>query len=289
MCKLRIAGRCASRSAGRWLCAVLALAWAMVPPPARAICFLSADPAILELQTLVDKDATRALKQAAAGLQAAQRSPRPDAQHLASLYAVQAQAYSILELDAAAENAASQGLKLATSAGDPVHVDLLSAYAENVYDTAGMAEAMRAIDAARALQVQGSLADTCLLITHGLLQYRQDRADLAIDSLTQAYRASTAAQFAAPRIISAGALSTVMRSMGDYPQALALNQESIDWHAQHGATLALSVDRFLRGKIFNLMRQYRSAIGEFTEARKLSVQLNDTQGVAFADLLDCTA
>lgn len=37
------------------------------------------------------------------------------------------------------------------------------------------------------------------------------------------------------------------------------------------------------------MRQYRSAIGEFTEARKLSVQLNDTQGVAFADLLDCTA
>jgi diguanylate cyclase (GGDEF)-like protein len=53
--------------------------------------------------------------------------------------------------------------------------------------------------------------------------------------------------------------------------------------------LSLSVDRFLRGKILNLMGQYPAAIEEFTEARKLSVQLNDTQGVAFADLFDCSA
>jgi len=38
-----------------------------------------------------------------------------------------------------------------------------------------------------------------------------------------------------------------------------------------------------------LMGKYASAIEEFAEARKLSVQLNDTQGVAFADLHDCTA
>jgi diguanylate cyclase len=37
------------------------------------------------------------------------------------------------------------------------------------------------------------------------------------------------------------------------------------------------------------MKQYAAAIAEFTEARKLSVQLHDTQGVAFADLLECTA
>jgi diguanylate cyclase (GGDEF)-like protein len=80
-----------------------------------------------------------------------------------------------------------------------------------------------------------------------------------------------------------------MRSMGDFTQALALNQEVIDWDTEHGATLSLSVDRFLRGKIFNLMGKYGSAIGEFAEARKLSVQLNDAQGVAFADLNDCTA
>jgi diguanylate cyclase (GGDEF)-like protein len=290
MFKLKVAGRCASRSAGEWLCCCfLAIACAASPASARAVCLISADPGIHELQTLVEKDPARALKQAGVRLLAAQRAPQPEVRILASLYAVQAQAYSILELDEEARNAATKGLQYAVSANDPLHLDLLSAYAENVYDTAGMAAAAKTIDDVRASQVPGSPADTCLLITRGLLQYRQDRPDLAIGSLTEAYHASAAPEFAAARINSAGVLSTVMRSTGDYPQALALNQEVIDWHTQHGATLGLSVDRFLRGKIFNLMGQYDSAIAEFTEARKLSVQLNDIQGAAFADLLDCTA
>jgi diguanylate cyclase (GGDEF)-like protein len=268
---------------------MLASAWALGPSPAAAACLISADPAIRELQTLVDKDAARALQQVGSQLQLQEGTPHADASRMASLYAVQAQAYSILELDDDAKNAALKGLKFAALATDPVHIDLLSAYAENVYDAAGMATAIKSVDAARAAQVKGSLADTCLLITRGLLQYRQDRADLAIGSLTQAYYASTAPEFAVPRIISASVLSSVMRSTGDYTQALALNQEVIDWDTQQGATLSLSVDRFLRGKILNLMKRYAAAIEEFTEARKLSVQLHDVQGVAFADLLDCTA
>jgi diguanylate cyclase (GGDEF)-like protein len=268
---------------------MLASAWAMLPSPAVATCLTSADPAIRELQTLVDKDATRALQQVGTQLQLQESAPAADAPRLAALYAVQARAYSILELDGDAKNAALKGLNLATLATDPVHIDLLSTYAENVYDAAAMGAAIKSIDASRASQVKGSLADTCLLITRGLLQYRQDRADLAIGSLTQAYYASTAPEFAVPRIMSASVLSSVMRSTGDYAQALALNQEVIDWDTQQGATLSLSVNRFLRGKILNLMKQYAAAIEEFTEARKLSVQLHDAQGVAFADLLDCTA
>src|SRR5258708_32924679 len=152
-----------------------------------------------------------------------------------------------------------------------------------------MNAAPKAVDEARASKPAGPLADTCLLITRGVVQRRQDRTDLAIGSLTQAYHASTAPEFAKARINSAAELSTVMRSMGDYTQALALNQEVIDWDTEHGATLSLSVDRFLRGKILNLMGKYESAIGEFAEARRLSVQWNDTQGVSFADLHDCTA
>src|SRR6202034_2365449 len=197
------AGRRASRAAGWWLCSLLASAWAMVPAPVFATCLISADPAIRELQTLVDKDATRALQQVGTQLQLQEGAPRADAPRLASLYAVQAQAYGILELDNDAKNSALKGLKFATLATDPVHIDLLSTYAENVYDAAGMGAAIKSIDAARASQVKGSLADTCLLITRGLLQYRQDRADLAIGSLTQAYYASTAPEYALPRIISA--------------------------------------------------------------------------------------
>ena len=268
---------------------MLASAWAMAPSPALATCLLSTDPAIRELQTLVDQDATRALQQIRTQLQLLEGAPAADARRMASLYAVQARAYGILELDDDAKRAASKGLKFATLATDPVHIDLLSTYAENVYDAAGMGAAIKSIDAARTSQVKGSLADTCLLITRGLLQYRQDRADLAIGSLTEAYYASTGPEFAVPRIISASVLSSVMRSTGDYAQALALNQEVIDWDTQQGATLSLSVNRFLRGKILNLMKQYAAAIEEFTAARKLSVQLHDEQGVAFADLLVCTA
>jgi len=289
MCKSSYPGRHASSRAGWWPCCMLATAWTMGAAPSFATCLVSKDPDVRELQTLVDKDAARALKQVAARLQPLEQAPQPDAQLLAPLYAVQAQAYSMLELDDDARKAASKGLQFATRIGDPVRLDLLSAHAENVYDAVGMDAAIKTIDEARASQAAGSLADTCLLITRGVLQRRQDRTDLAIGSLTQAYHASTAPEFARARINSAAELSTVMRSMGDFTQALALNQEVIDWDTEHGATLSLSVDRFLRGKIFNLMGKYGSAIGEFAEARKLSVQLNDAQGVAFADLNDCTA
>src|SRR5258708_28551045 len=125
-----------------------------------------------------------------------------------------------------------------------------------------MNAAPKAVDEARASKPAGSLADTCLLITRGVLQRRLDRTDLAIGSLTQAYHASTAPEFARARINSAAELSTVMRSMGDFTQALALNQEVIDWDTEHGATLSLSVDRLLRGTLCNWIGQYRAAIGQ---------------------------
>src|SRR5271169_4664102 len=60
------------------------------------------------------------------------------------------------------------------------------------------------------------------------------RADLAIVTLTQAYRASIAPAVTEQHIMSADYLSLVMRSMGDYSEALALNQEKIHWDISHG-------------------------------------------------------
>jgi diguanylate cyclase (GGDEF)-like protein len=277
------------RAAGKRLCCLLAVAWTAASPPSHAACLSSNDPSIRELQASVYKDASQVLKQLGARLQSLEQAPKPDAALLSSLYAVQAQAYGILELDGDAKSAALKGLRFAPRVNDPVHLELLSTYAESEYDAAGIDSALKSINEARASQVAGSLADTCLLITRGLLHYRQGQTDIAIGNLTQAYRASAGPEFIEPRILSAEVLSTVMRSTGDYPQALALNQEVIDWGTLHDATLRLSVNRFLRGKILNLMGQYAPAIDEFTEARKLSVQVNDAQGVAFADLLDCDA
>ena len=100
-------------------------------------------------------------------------------------------------------------------------------------------------------------------MTRGLLEHRQDREDLAIVTLTQAYRASIAPAVTEQHIMSADYLSLVMRSMGDYSEALALNQEKIDWDASHAATMSLSVSRFMRGQILKLMGNYDAAIVEF--------------------------
>ena len=149
--------------------------------------------------------------------------------------------------------------------------------------------AIEAVEAARILQPRGSHGRYLPADYPGLLEHRQDREDLAIVTLTQAYRASIAPAVTETHIMSADYLSLVMRSMGDYSQALTLNQEKIDWDTEHDATMSLSVSRFMRGQILKLMGNYNAAIIEFTQARKLSVSLADSQGIAFADQRICEA
>ena len=78
-----------------------------------------------------------------------------------------------------------------------------------------------------------------------------------------------------------------MRELGDYRQALALNSEVIEWNIAHDETLTLSVSRYLRGIILHEMREFDAALLAFANARALSVQIGDEQGVAFADMRIC--
>jgi diguanylate cyclase (GGDEF)-like protein len=263
------------------------LAWCFLHSQAYAACLPSADPIIRPLQDLVNQDAKAALAKVKTMLDAEMARLHPNPQRLASLYDVQAQAYSILELEADARESVAKGMKYATGAQDPVRLDLLATLAENVYDQADIDAADALIETAHRLQVKGSLGDTCLLIERGLLQSRENREDLAIASLTQAYHDSSSSGFADARILAAINLSTVLRGMGDYAQALTLNQEAIDWDSKQNAPLSLSVDRFLRGRILLLMGKYQDAIDEFNESGRLSAQFDDKQGVAYVDARVC--
>jgi diguanylate cyclase (GGDEF)-like protein len=292
----RHAGRHASKMSRLWWLPSLLLAAAWLPAPASATCLADSDLEIHRLQDLIGQDATQALKQAQSALESAQRDslsdPSPNAlrtvARIAALYAVEAEAYDILELDAQARTVGEKGLALVPNERDPVHLELLMGYTAAVYDNAGLAAAIQTIETTRASQPRGSPADTCLLINRGLLEHRQGREDLAIVTLTQAYRDSGSAATEA-HIMSADYLSLVMRSMGDYSQALALNQEKIDWDTAHGAPMSLSVSRFMRGQILKQTGDYNGSIAEFEKARKLSVSLGDQQGVAFADQRICDA
>jgi tetratricopeptide (TPR) repeat protein len=265
------------------------MAWCFMHGPAQAACLPSADPAMRPLQDLVNQDAKAALGKVKPLLDGELAAAQPDGHRLAALYDVQAQAYSILELESDARNSVAKGLEYATGAQDPVRVDLLATLAENVYEQADIDAADRLIEPAHELQIKGSLNDTCLLIGRGLMQFRENREDLAIASLTQAYHDSRVSGFAEARILAAGILSTVLRGMGDYAQSLTLNQEAIDWDAKHKAPLSLSVDRFLRGRILLLMGRYEEAVDQFNESGRISAQFDDTQGVAFVDVRVCEA
>src|ERR1700754_4485229 len=156
---------------------------------AHAACFNSPDPAIARLQALAAQDGNAALARADKALRDADLD-KSSAVRRAWLQAVRAQAFSALELDPDARDAAKEGLRLVPDNSQDVHLALMTILAENVYDAAGIEVAVRSIEVARAGQVAGSIADSCLLTTLGMLQFRQDRADLAIATLSQAYRAS---------------------------------------------------------------------------------------------------
>jgi diguanylate cyclase (GGDEF)-like protein len=261
----------------------------LMPARARADCLDLPFTDVRSLEALSIQDPKRALEGIRKALATALQSAPADIRHVAALYAIQAESYSLLELDAQARSAAAAGLKLLPEPKDPIHITLLTAQAENVYDSQGIDSALATIAQARTLQAGGSAADVCLQITLGRLQYRAGRVDLALLTLTQAYRASVAMDLAEARVEAAAALSPVMRVEGDFPQALALNQEVIDWQVRHQARLSLSVARYLRGQILAEMHNYPGSIDETEQARKLSVELNDEQGVGFADLAICEA
>lgn len=253
---------------------------------AHANCIQSSDPAIRRLQALAVADPNKALAGAQAMLAdaASEHAPPED---VAWLHAVRAQAYSSLELDATAREAAAEGMKLVPDASAPVRQALFFIDAENIYDAEGMAEAKRSIETMRAQGIAGPDAERCLLITLGTLQFRENRADLAIATMTQVYRAADAAGNMRQRMLAASQLSKVMNELGDYRQALALNAELIEWNAAHDETLTLSVSRYLRGNILREIHEYDAALLAYANARALSVTLGDEQGIAFADMRVC--
>lgn len=264
--------------------AVLLLLVLPAAPASAVVCFLSADPQIQQLQSLVNQDAIKALEAARRQIRSLGES---DAPRRAALYGVMAHAYSILELDRDARAAATTGLSLAPRGDDLVHLDLLTSLANNIYDADGITEAVGNIESARRGVERGSLADICLTITLGNLQHRQDRDDLAVVTLTNVYAAAAKRKMDEQRLLAAGKLANVLAGLGDLQQALTMNQQLIDWDTAHQAWLRLSVSRFLRGQIYKVMHDYEAAAREFAEARRLSATLDDDQGIAFADLRLC--
>ncbi len=267
--------------------ALLALVLCAAKPGAAwADCFPVADPLYVTLHPMVDRNARQALTTVTARLDALSHAVG-DARQLAALYAVQADAYSILELDHEARATAAKGLALLDGPTDALRLELLSTAALNIYTRDGIRDAIGTIEAARARQPQDSLSSLCLEITLGTLERRAGENALATRTVTQAYHDSETPERAEAHAAAAIELSSALRGVGDFQEALTLTREKIAWDDAHGDSLSLSVSYYLEGEILNAMREFRAAIATFERARSISVSLGDTQGVAFADMRIC--
>jgi diguanylate cyclase (GGDEF)-like protein len=246
-------------------------------------------PDLRALETLEDVDANQSLAKAQALIRAARNDHTTAPLHLAALYAIAAESSSILELDADARQAALSGLQLATPNDNPVYLSLLISYAETVYDTPDLRSQVDQLATLAARQPHGSSGSVCLLRTLGWLQHRLDQDDLAVGTLTNAYRDSALPGLVRQRARVAEALATVMDGMGDFDQALGLMQEALTWEQAHHAVQLLSVTRYMRGTVLLEKGDYQAALTEFDEVRGLARALADRQGIAYADLRICDA
>ena len=271
--------------------ALLALAlWAARPLAVRAECFQITDPAYEALDPLVNRNATQALAAASARLRALERAgAAADSRQIAALYAVQADAYSILELDDDAVAAAARGLARVSGPTDSLRLDLLYTEAYNVRTQAQIHDVTRTIEAARAQQPRDSLSGVCLEIALGTLERRAGQYALATRTDTAAYRDSETPARAEAHADAAIELSSALESVGDYEEALTLVREKIAWDNAQGDSLDLTVSYFLEGEVLNKMREFRAAIADFERARRISVSLADREGVAWDDMEICQA
>jgi diguanylate cyclase (GGDEF)-like protein len=279
----------AAAAFGRAALFALAL-WAAIPVVARADCFPVTEPAYRTLDPLVNRNAAQALAAASAQLQALQRAGAPtDPRQLAALYAVQADAYSILELDDQALATTARGLALVSGPTDPLRLELLYTEAYNVRTQAQIHEALAIIAKARGQQPRYSVSGLCLEVALGALERRAGQYALATRTDTIAYRDSEAPARAEVHADAATELSSALQSVGDYDEALALVREKISWDAAQNYSLDLSVSYYLEGEVLNKMREFRGAIAVFERARTISVALGDRQGIAWDDMEICRA
>ncbi|MGH8298856.1 MAG: GGDEF domain-containing protein [Steroidobacteraceae bacterium] len=268
---------------------VLAL-WATLPTTARAECFQIADPAYRALDPLVDRNATQALSAASARLRALERAGSPaDSRQLAALYAVQADAYSILELDDESLATAARGLALVSGPTDPLRLELLYTEAYNVRTQTQIHDIIGTIEKAGAQQPRGSLSGVCLETALGALERRAGEYALATRTDTVAYRDSETPARAQAHTDAAIELSSALLAVGDYEEALTLVRERIAWDIAQGDSLDLSVSYYLEGEILNKMREFRPAMSVFERGRSISVSLGDHQGIAWDDMEICHA
>jgi diguanylate cyclase (GGDEF)-like protein len=265
------------------LLAFMVCSWATVSVHAACVGQQTGDLAKIDEQAF--RDPATALPQLADTISTA--SDMPPARR-AALHAIAADAARQLGFSRQSITHADAGLAL-LPAGDMSDLAVRMRTVRALVSTnvggidAATVELTRVIDSVR----DRPLALGCVLRDRGWLNFRDGNPDQALDDLLRAYALLRRHASREEAMVAAGRLSMAQFSVRDYPQALALVDETIAFFRAEKAQIRLATALDRRSAILKAAGRLEEALISATEALRIHESIGDRVGTGLSQMRMC--
>ncbi len=253
--------------------------------PANAACVGTQTGDLAEIEGLAFRDPAAALPQLANIISTSTNMPAP---RRAALHAIAAEAARQLGFSRQSITHAEAGLAL-LPAGDMSDLAVRMRTVRAVVSTnvggidAATVELTRIVDAIR----DRPLALGCVLRDRGWLNFRDGNADQALDDLLRSYALLRRHASREEAMVAAGRLSMAQFSVRDYPQALALVDETIAFFREEKAQIRLATALDRRAHILKAAGRLDEAMIAATEALRIHENIGDRVGTGLSQMRMC--
>jgi diguanylate cyclase (GGDEF)-like protein len=262
-----------------------ALSCALIAPATHAACIGEQTGDLAALEERAFRDPAAALPELANTISTTADMP---ATRRAALHAIAADAARQLGFSRQSITHADAGLAL-LPAGDMSDLAIRMRTVRALVSTnvggidAAIVELTRVADAIR----DRPLALGCVLRDRGWLNFRDGNADQALDDLLRGYALLRRNASREEAMVAAGRLSMAQFSVRDYPQALALADETIAFFREQNAQIRLATALDRRAAILTAAGRLEEANMAATEALRIHENIGDRVGTGLSQLRMC--
>jgi diguanylate cyclase (GGDEF)-like protein len=131
------------------------------------------------------------------------------------------------------------------------------------------------------------LALGCVLRDRGWLNFRDGNPDQALDDLLRSYALLRRHASREEAMVAAGRLSMAQFSVRDYPQALALVDETITFFREEKAQIRLATALDRRARILKAAGRLEEALIAATESLRIHENIGDRVGTGLSQMTMC--
>ena len=261
------------------------LAMGALSSAANAACLGTQGGDLLALEELAFRDPASALPQLATAISSAADMPPT---HRAAIHAIAADASRQLGFSRQTITHTDAGLAL-LPAGDMSDLAIRMRTVRALVSTNVGGIDAAAVELTRLIDAVGGrpLALGCLLRDRGWLNFRDGNPDQALDDLLRAYSLLRRNASGEEAMVAAGRLSMAQFSVRDYPQALALVDETIAFFREHNAQIRLATALDRRAAILMAAGRLDEAVLAAEEALRIHQGIGDRVGTGLSQMRMC--